>query len=95
MWQADCLCSWELKKVQTTCQKFKIPYAVISSDTGDINGDGTVDILDVIVVNKHLLGCKELDELQTKAADVDGNGIVESTDSLNILKYALKIIKRF
>ena len=62
---------------------------------GDVNGDQVVNILDVIAVNKYLLGCKKLEEWQEKAADVDGNDFVEANDSLNILKFALDVILSF
>ncbi|MBR2086598.1 MAG: dockerin type I repeat-containing protein [Oscillospiraceae bacterium] len=62
---------------------------------GDLNGDGKVDILDVIRLNKSLLGVEQLTDEQTAAADADGNGKVESNDSLLILKYALEMIDSF
>ncbi len=69
--------------------------AVDSLIAGDVNGDQVVNILDVIAVNKYLLGCKKLEEWQEKAADVDKNGFVEANDSLNILKFALDVIMNF
>ena len=54
---------------------------------GDATGDGEVDILDVIVANKAILGQKTLTPEQTQALDIDGNGIVDTTDSLAIMKY--------
>ena len=60
---------------------------------GDINGDGTVDIMDVIRMNKFLLGAVELDAKQKKNADVDLNGECNSDDSLYILKYVVENIK--
>ena len=62
---------------------------------GDLNSDGIVDILDVIRLNKSLLGVEQLTDAQTAAADVDGNGKVESNDSLLILKYALEMVDSF
>jgi hypothetical protein len=60
---------------------------------GDVNEDKTVDILDVIALNKYLLGISKLQVQQQKNADVDVSGTVDANDSLNILKYALEIIK--
>ena len=51
--------------------------------------------MDVIRLNKSLLGIEKLTNEQSAAADVDGSGKVDSNDSLLILKYALEMIDRF
>ena len=66
-----------------------------TSQKGDINGDGTIDIMDVIRLNKFLLGADSLSEEQSAAADVDGNGVLDSTDSLLILKETVGITNNF
>ena len=58
--------------------------------TGDLNGDKKIDIMDVIAINKFLLGAKDFDAATRAAADADGNGEIDSNDSLQILKLALK-----
>lgn len=58
---------------------------------GDVNGDGEVDILDVIMLNKFLLGSTTLDAQSKGNADVDNNNVIDSTDSLNILKKVVKL----
>ena len=60
---------------------------------GDVNGDGTADIMDVMALNKFLLGVTELDTDAQKRADTDANDKLDSEDSLNLLKYVLEIIK--
>lgn len=57
---------------------------------GDADNSGSVNIIDVIQTNKFLLGMGNVKE--TKSADVDGNGVVDSTDALNILKIALDML---
>ena len=59
---------------------------------GDVNGDGAVDIMDVILLNKYLLGGSELGEKAKASADVDRNEKLDSTDSLNILKYIVELV---
>lgn len=59
---------------------------------GDVNLDGEVDILDVIKLNKFLLGSTALNAQERVNANVDGNTDIDSTDSLNILKYVVKIL---
>lgn len=59
---------------------------------GDVNVDGSVDILDVIALNKYLLGSTSLDDAARANANVDNNKEIDSTDSLNILKCVVKMI---
>jgi len=68
-----------------------IPTDIERTDLcGDINVDGTVDIMDVIALNKFLLGVSELPK---KAyADTDSNQTIDSTDSLNILKFVVEVV---
>ena len=56
---------------------------------GDADWSGSVDILDVICVNKFLLGTRELDDAHQTAADADGDGRVTESDPLAILKKVL------
>ena len=59
---------------------------------GDVNGDGVVDIMDVIALNKFLLGSSSLEDSGRAAADVDLSGGIDSTDSLNILKKVVELV---
>lgn len=59
---------------------------------GDVNCDDDVDILDVIALNKYLLGAQKLSAQGQINADVDVNKDIDSTDSLNILKCVVKLI---
>lgn len=59
---------------------------------GDVNVDGQVDILDVIKLNKYLLGSDTLSDQGKINADVDVKDGIDTTDSLNILKCVVKMI---
>lgn len=78
-----------------------VKYAVSSPQTqetlkqGDVTGDGEIDILDVITVNKAILGKEELSEAQLKAIDFNNNGKPEASESLMIMKYIVGIIASF
>ena len=61
---------------------------------GDLDNSGKVDIMDVIIINKFLLGSAKLSDDQQAASDVDGDKQITANDSLNILKCALEIIKQ-
>ena len=56
---------------------------------GDVNGDGTVDVMDLILLNKYILGSAELSPEALAAADMNNDGSVNATDSLLLLKQIL------
>ena len=60
---------------------------------GDISENGEVDVIDVIMINKSILGQKALTKSQSNSADVNKNGIVEPNDSLLIMKYIVGLIE--
>ncbi|GEM_PF-1726685 len=62
---------------------------------GDASSDGKVNILDVIAVNKAVLGKDTLSETQLKAVDFNQNGKPDSEESLTILKYIVGLITSF
>ncbi|MDE7094679.1 MAG: 1,4-beta-glucanase [Oscillospiraceae bacterium] len=59
---------------------------------GDANLDNTVDILDIITVNKTVLSQRTLGGQGFKNADVDQSGKLESVDALNIMNLIVKLI---
>ncbi len=59
---------------------------------GDVNLDGAVSIVDVIFLNKAVLGAETLDDQQKANADVDINGKVEAADSLCVLKSLVDLL---
>lgn len=56
---------------------------------GDVTNTGEVNIVDVIAVNKNILGKETLNARGQLAADVNQNCKVDSGDSLEILKYVV------
>ncbi len=61
---------------------------------GDANCDGKVDILDVITLNKALLGSNGMTNQGEMNADVDKDGKPSANDSLSILKFIVKLIDK-
>jgi aryl-phospho-beta-D-glucosidase BglC (GH1 family) len=59
---------------------------------GDSNDDGTVNILDVIALNKSMMGSYTLTSTGMKVSDVDLDGSISAADSLLIMKYIVKMI---
>ncbi|MBR7037749.1 MAG: hypothetical protein IKI21_00655, partial [Oscillospiraceae bacterium] len=52
-----------------------------------------VDILDVITLNKSLLGGFKLSDQGKLNSDVDINNAIDTTDALNVLKKVVKLIE--
>ena len=59
---------------------------------GDTDLNGEIDILDVITLNKSILGKETLSDQAQKNADVDQNKKINNNDSLTILKYIVKLV---
>ncbi len=60
---------------------------------GDVTLDEEVDILDVITINKAVLGKEILTAEQIKASDINKNDVPDSTDSLMLLKYIVGLLE--
>lgn len=66
--------------------------AVQSLHAGDVNGDTTLNVLDVIILNKALLAGVSLTDRQEAAADVDRDGKPTPADSLILLKHIIGLV---
>ncbi|MBR1899334.1 MAG: dockerin type I repeat-containing protein [Oscillospiraceae bacterium] len=53
---------------------------------GDVDGSGTVELNDVVLLNRNLLGLSPLTEAQLRAADFNQDTVIDSGDSLLILR---------
>lgn len=53
---------------------------------GDVNGDGVLNVVDVIFINQYIHGTREFDEEQIRLADFNNDGEVTQEDSENWLK---------
>jgi hypothetical protein len=62
---------------------------------GDINDDGDVDVLDVVLVMKHVLDLDELTTAQKAVADVNGDGPINVQDVTLIMQKSLGLIDEF
>ncbi len=61
--------------------------------TGDVTEDGSVNILDVILLNKGILIGEPLSDTQQAAGDVDMSSSLDAADALNILKYSIGLLE--
>lgn len=60
---------------------------------GDVNCDGSINVLDVITLNKNLLGGGSLTPQGTLNADVDRDNTPTAADSLIILKFIIDLVE--
>lgn len=58
----------------------------VTVTAGDVNLDDSIDIFDVILLNKAILGKETLSYLQNKAADINHDDKIDASDSLTIMK---------
>ncbi|MCQ2449189.1 MAG: dockerin type I repeat-containing protein [Clostridia bacterium] len=52
----------------------------IEATCGDLNDDGTINVVDLVILKKYLAGTRTLDAVGTVAADVDEDGEISSAD---------------
>ncbi|MDE5755282.1 MAG: dockerin type I repeat-containing protein, partial [Oscillospiraceae bacterium] len=60
---------------------------------GDVDGDDTVNIIDVVQMNRVTVGLDQFTTKQTKAADVNQNGKVDLSDSMQVLGYIVGLVE--
>jgi hypothetical protein len=89
--------SLQVTKYATTLSNGSL--TVVGSSTGDTlygdaNCDGSVNILDVIALNKSLMGSSSLTAQGATNSDVDLDGTPTASDSLNIMRYVVKLISQ-
>ena len=70
-----------------------IAFAPETGEFGDVDGNGQVELLDVVTLNKNLLGLVSLDTRARRLADVDQNDLVDGSDSLYILRFLVSLIE--
>ncbi len=60
-----------------------------ASALGDVDGSGTINSTDALLVLHYATGATSMTEAQKRAADVNGDGKINSVDALEILKFAV------
>jgi hypothetical protein len=68
---------------------------ILNYVSGDLDGDGEINIFDAQSIIRYILGAKELTPSQIAAADVDGNGFIDVFDAVLIQQYDLGRITAF
>ena len=79
----------------STAESYAAATGVQTALFGDTTGDNKIDILDVISINKNILGKEKFTETQQKKADVDHSGKPDAKDSLDVMKYIVGLLSSF
>lgn len=58
---------------------------------GDVNGDGVINTLDMLLIQRHRLGYSKLTGASLKSADVNRDGTINSLDMLLVQRHRLGI----
>ena len=64
----------------------------LSMTKGDVTEDESVDILDVISINRNILGKQLFNSYGNAVADVNQNGMADPDDALRVMKHIVGII---
>ncbi len=68
---------------------------VLVFDYGDLHNTGSVDVQDVVLLMRYVLGLEQLDEIQLLSSDVNGDGSVDVRDVNMIMQKALGLMNSF
>ncbi|MDE6781926.1 MAG: leucine-rich repeat protein [Ruminococcus sp.] len=75
---------YENSTAQAYAEKYGYKFALVGTEpennTGDMNGDDSVNIADAVLLQNVILGRQELTKEQWKNADMNGDGLVDSFD---------------
>ena len=66
----------------------QIQAPVDQGSRGDVNGDGTINMVDALLVLRAINGQTNLTAEQFTRADLNGNGTLELSEVLSILRFA-------
>ena len=78
-----------MKKIVLFLFFLLIPFSLLASVKGDVNGDSKVNVTDYILIRKHLIGYSKLTGEELTRADVNGDGNVTVADYVTIRKIIL------
>ena len=74
-------------RVHSLCEENHLKFRCF----GDVTYNNSIELMDVISLNKNLLGINSLDKETIFAADVNADGSLDSSDSLLILRYIVHL----
>ena len=78
-----------------TRQYYEFNVTVSDVLLGDVDGNGSIEVKDITLLQNYMAGAAELTQKQMKAADVNSNGSITLQDVLMIQQYVAKKIDCF
>lgn len=67
----------------------KVIYLKLGYQIGDVNGDGSVNIVDVTALMNYVLSPEGFDQYQIDAADINRDGVINMTDVTALIQMVL------
>ncbi|MBR7083785.1 MAG: leucine-rich repeat protein, partial [Oscillospiraceae bacterium] len=95
------ICGYTGSTAQTFAEENGYTFEALDAESapeillGDADQNGEVDILDVISINKAILGKENLSENGLKAIDFNGNEKPDSDEAMQVLKFIVGMIENF
>lgn len=92
--RCSCFEAWKLPLTVLVALLFMLMLttgAFAAREPGDVNNDGKVNVVDVMLVMRHALGLDTLDPADLEVADVNGDGAVNVQDVTLIMQIALGV----
>lgn len=71
------------------------PIEISSIILGDLDGSGSVNTIDLAIMQRHILEIATIDTEYIEAADVNGDKALDSRDYMLLKRYVLEIISSF
>ena len=83
--------------LQKVVDRISDSYVVVNENNkvGDVNGDGSVSVMDATMIQKHLANLTTISEDRLECADTNKDGVVSVMDATQIQRYLAQLITEF
>ncbi|MEE0264053.1 MAG: dockerin type I repeat-containing protein, partial [Acutalibacteraceae bacterium] len=81
---------WEYEKVVLN-PYFDMDYDYVEDVRGDVSGDGEVSVIDVVMLQRHILNMSDLNDEYLARADINGDNAVDLIDVVMLARILVGI----